>query len=66
MIFSPEFSEMIPCRKKFPKFAKTIRNIFRGIFFSGGNFPWELSDICRSKTLVYSRKFTFFECVTFF
>ena len=64
MIFSPEFSEMIPCRKKFPKFDKIVRNIFRGIFFSGGNFPGELSDIYRNKTLVYSRKFAFFECVT--
>jgi len=34
---------MFPCRKKFPKFDKIIRNIFQGIFlrrkFPHGNFP---------------------------
>ena len=43
MIFSPEFSEILPCRKKFPKFDKIVRNIFRGSFlqrkFPPGNFP---------------------------
>ena len=43
MIFSPEFSEILPCRKKFPKFDKIVRNIFRGSFlwrkFPQGNFP---------------------------
>ena len=43
MIFSPEFSEILPCWKKFPKFDKIVRNIFRGIFlrrkFPQGNFP---------------------------
>ena len=43
MKFSPKFSEMSPCRKKFPKFDKIVRNIFRGIFlrrkFPQGNFP---------------------------
>jgi len=43
MSFSPEFSGMSPCRKKFLKFDKIVRNIFRGIFlrrkFPQGNFP---------------------------
>jgi len=34
---------MFPCRKKFLKFDKIVRNIFRGIFlrrkFPQGNFP---------------------------
>jgi len=43
MTFSPKFSEMFPCWKKFLEFDKIVRNIFRGIFlrrkFPQGNFP---------------------------
>ena len=39
----PRTSEVFLCRKKFLKFDKIVRNIFRGIFlqrkFSQGNFP---------------------------
>ena len=41
--FTPKFSEMFPCRKKFLKFDKIVRSTFRGIFlqrkFPQGNFP---------------------------
>ena len=43
MPFTLKFSEVFFCRKKFPKFDKIVRNIFRGIFlrrkFPQGNFP---------------------------
>ena len=57
---SPEFSEMFPCQKKFPKFDKIGRNIFRGIFLRKEISPRELSGICWNKTRVYSRKIVFF------
>ena len=44
MCASPEFSEMHPYRKKFPKFDKLVRNIFRRIFLQW-QFPRELSGI---------------------
>jgi hypothetical protein len=51
-IFSPEF---YPVGKKFPKFDKIVRNIFRGIFlrrkFPQGNFP-EFFEIKHSFTAV--------------
>ena len=56
----PGTSECFPCRKKFPKFGKIVRNIFRGIFlhrtFPQGNFPVLVEIKTRLKPWIYTFK----------
>ena len=61
MKFSPKFSEMFPCRKKFLKFDKIVRNIFRGIFLRRKFLQEHFPGFVEIKPLFTTVKLYFFD-----